>query len=81
MSSTIGFFLCAALVLSGSLAQTQNYDYRLLATSRTSTMEKEMNEAASAGYLFGSVMGGETGMGGKDVVAPNVSFEFAHAKL
>ena len=45
-----------------------SYDYRVLATSRTSTMEKEMNEAGSAGYGFMGVMGGETGTGGKEVV-------------
>ena len=44
------------------------YDYRVLATNRTSTMEKEMNEAADAGYIFLGVMGGETGFGGKEVV-------------
>ena len=44
------------------------YDYRVLATSRTSTMEKEMNEAGSASYGFMGVMGGETGVGGKEVV-------------
>ncbi len=60
--------LCVALTpLWGGDAP--KYDYRLLATSRTSTMEKEMNEAADAGYVFGSVMGGETGVGGKEVVA------------
>jgi hypothetical protein len=56
---------CAGHALA---ADTQRYDYRLLATNRTSTMEKEMNEAADAGYAFSSVMGGETGMGGKEVV-------------
>ncbi len=61
-------FLCVAFVLTSSPAQAQKYDYRLLATSRTSTMEKEMNQAAEAVYVFGSVMGGETGMGGKEVV-------------
>jgi hypothetical protein len=44
------------------------YDYRVLATSCTSTMEKEMNEADSGGYGFLGVMGGETGVGGKEVV-------------
>ena len=63
-----GVFLCAAFVVSSSLAHAQKYDYKLLATSRTSTMEKEMNQAADAGYVFGSVMGGETGVGGKEVV-------------
>ena len=31
-------------------------------------MEKELNEAADAGYSFSSVMGGQTGVGGKEVV-------------
>ena len=44
------------------------FDYRVLATNRTSTMEKEMNEAAEAGYGFMGVMGGETAFGGKEVV-------------
>jgi hypothetical protein len=42
-------------------------DYRVLATSRTSTMEKEMNQAAAAGFRFKLVMGGETA-GGSEVV-------------
>ena len=49
-------------------AETAAYEYRLLATSKTSTMEKEMNDAASSGFRFGGVMGGETGFGGKEVV-------------
>ena len=51
-----------------SLTANAQYDYRVLATNKTSTMEKEMNEAADAGYFFRDVMGGETGFGGKEVV-------------
>ena len=43
------------------------YEYRVLATNRTSTMEKELNEAAESGFRFQAVMGGETG-GGNEVV-------------
>ena len=43
-------------------------DYLLLATSKTSTMDKEMNEAGDAGYRFQGVMGGETSFGGSEVV-------------
>jgi hypothetical protein len=43
-------------------------DVRVLATSKTSTMEKEMNEAAEAGFRFGAVMGGDTAFGGSEVV-------------
>jgi hypothetical protein len=43
-------------------------EYRVLATSRTSTMEKELNEAAGAGFRFSAVMGGDTAFGGDEVV-------------
>jgi hypothetical protein len=55
-------------VIAAVAADPAKYDYRVLATSRTSTMEKEMNEASGAGYQFRAVMGGETGFGGKEVV-------------
>jgi hypothetical protein len=45
-----------------------NHDYRVLATKKTSTMEKELNEAGGAGYRFAAVMGGGTGFGGSEVV-------------
>lgn len=43
-------------------------EYRVLATSRTSTMEKELNEAAAEGYRFAAVMGGSTAGGDETVV-------------
>ncbi len=43
-------------------------EYRLLATSKTSTMEQEMNEAAQEGFRFEGVMGGETVFGGNECV-------------
>jgi hypothetical protein len=47
---------------------TTHYDYRVLATSRTGTMEREMNEAADSGFVFGGLMGGQTAFGGKEVL-------------
>lgn len=44
------------------------FEYKLLATSRTSTMEKEMNEAASASYQFAEVISGETFFGGSEAL-------------
>lgn len=44
------------------------YDHRVLATNKTSTMEKEMNEAADEGYAFAGVMGGVTDFGGHELV-------------
>ena len=49
-------------------ASDQNIEYRLLATSKTSTMEREMNEAAREGFRFEGVMGGETAFGGNECV-------------
>jgi hypothetical protein len=49
-------------------AQRPTTDYRVLATSKTSTMLKEMQQAADAGYRFAAVMGGETSFGGSEVV-------------
>ena len=46
----------------------QPFDFRVLATSKTSTMEKELNEAGEAGFSFQSVMGGDTSGGGSEVV-------------
>ena len=61
--------LVAALAIAASAgAETRSLDYRILATQKTSTMEKELNEAAAAGYRFSKVMGGQTANGGKEVV-------------
>lgn len=55
-----------ALVLLPTLAAAQGF--KVLATNRTATMEKELNEAGKSGFRFGAVMGGETAMGGNQVV-------------
>ena len=61
--------LITFVLLSASfLAAEDAYDYRVLATEKTSTMEKELNEAADAGYRIEKVMGGKTGFGGSEVV-------------
>jgi len=60
------------VVASESAAQPQTaavgIEYRVIATNKTSTMEKELNEAAEAGFRFDAVMGGETAFGGSEVV-------------
>lgn len=61
-------------------AQAPAIDHRVLATSRTSTMEKEMNAAAEAGFRFTSVMGGETAIGGKEVVAVMSRVDGPHSR-
>lgn len=54
---------------SGQESIPAGYVYQLLATSRTSTMERELNQAADEGYRFQSVMGGETAFGGSELVS------------
>jgi hypothetical protein len=64
--------LSALLVAAGmsviAYAADLPLDYRILATSRTSTMEAELNDAADSGYRFSKVMGGLTAAGGPEVV-------------
>lgn len=57
-----------AIAAFGQAAEPAAMDYRVLATSKTSTMEKEMNLAAETGFKFSTVMGGETAIGGGEVV-------------
>jgi len=69
--STHDLFLAAAVVASLQLpspAHAQAVDYRVLATNKTSTMEKELNEGAEAGFRYQAVMGGDTAIGGSEVV-------------
>jgi hypothetical protein len=59
------------------LVSAQETAHRVLATNKTSTMQKEMQAAGDAGFRFAAVMGGETAIGGKEVVVvmqkPNAS--------
>ena len=77
MRNIVFVFVASAwtLAAAGAVAQETvpiadtRYEYKLLATNKTSTMEKELNEAAEAGFRFEGVMGGQTGFGGKEVVS------------
>ena len=65
--------LCAALLLlclavPAAAQKGPVIEYRVLATNKTSTMQKEMQQAAEAGFRFGDVMGGDTAFGGSEVV-------------
>lgn len=68
---------CAALltILLGAVtprlvtAQGSGIDYRVVATTKTSTMEKELNEGGAAGFRFVTAMGSETAVGGNEAVA------------
>ena len=59
----------AGLLLPSHIAVAQASNvFRVLATSRTWTMQKEMQAAGDAGFRYAAVMGGETAVGGKEVV-------------
>jgi hypothetical protein len=65
VTTIVGVCLC---VISPPAFAQDRVDYRVVATNKTSTMEKEMNAAAEAGFRFGGVMGGDTAFGGSEVV-------------
>jgi hypothetical protein len=58
----------AAADAQPSAQQADKREFRLLATNKTSTMQKELNEAADGGFHFEGTMGGETSFGGSEVV-------------
>jgi hypothetical protein len=60
--------VAATCLLPPAAAADEPVLYRVLATNKTSTMQKELREAADAGFRFGAVMGGETSFGGNEVV-------------
>lgn len=72
MRRVIGIGLAVVLSSGSVLVAVASADepvqYRVLATNKTSTMQKELNQAADAGFRFGAVMGGETSFGGSEVV-------------
>jgi hypothetical protein len=59
--------VCVAIFLP-AVAAAQAPIYKVLATSKTSTMEREMKAAGTEGFHFTSVMGGETATAGNEVV-------------
>jgi hypothetical protein len=63
---TFGFVVATLVGIAG---QQDLLQHKVVATSKTSTMEKELNEAADAGFRFQQVMGGESAIGGKEVIA------------
>ncbi len=60
-------FVAIGLILP-AVAGAQTSLYKVLATSKTSTMEKEMRAAGAEGFRFTSAMGGETASAGNQVV-------------
>src|SRR5689334_916610 len=60
-----------AMTISAA-AQDRKLEYQILSTSRISTMEKELNQAAVAGYRFLKVTNSPNLFGGKELVVVTV---------
>ena len=56
------------IMQKGQESASGSYQYRLLATNRTSTMQKEMNQAAGEGFRYVGQTVFETAFGGKETV-------------
>ena len=67
--SLVRLIAAVAILIAPSLAFAQSErNYKVLATSKTSTMQKEMTDAGQLGYRFVAVQGGDTAIGGAEVV-------------
>lgn len=86
--SMIGLFagcLLAGILTASPSDNGRRFEYRVLATKKTSTMEKELNAAGTEGFRFEGIMGGNTEWGGSESVVvvsrergveKRVSFEY-----
>ncbi|MFT3744504.1 MAG: hypothetical protein QM785_09420 [Pyrinomonadaceae bacterium] len=69
MKKILALCFCLGLIGTIQIAASAQARFKLLATNKTSTMEKELNQAAELGYRFEGFNGGETMFGGKETVA------------
>jgi len=66
---TLLIFIASVGIQAPFAADVVGVEYRVVATNKTSTMQKEMQEAAESGFRWNGVMGGNTAFGGKEVVS------------
>ena len=60
--------LLVALFLTSTIPLgAETFEHRVLATNRTSTMEKELNDSAKSGFRLQSAMGGQRLLAGDEV--------------
>jgi len=60
--------VCLILERDRSSEAPPLYEYKLLATNKTSTMQKELQEAGDAGFSFVGITVSKTAFGGNEVV-------------
>ena len=72
MGAVMAFAALTLLAVSGHAQEPQEAGdpdkYLLLSTSRTGTMEEELNAAGARGYRVAGAQGGETAFGGNEAV-------------
>ena len=56
------------VIMTRTAPATSRFEYRLLATNKTSTMQKEMQEAGNAGFEYRGQTVFQSTFGGKEVV-------------
>ncbi len=59
---------CVGVIFALQISVVAQTQFKVLATKKTSTMQKEMQEAAEGGYRFEGVSGGGTSFGGSEVL-------------
>ena len=69
MKKLLTLCFCLGLLCAIQITAVAQIKYKLLATKKTSTMQKELNQMAEEGYRFEGVSGGGTSFGGSEVVA------------
>ncbi len=67
--STFGGKEVSVILEYDPVSSKRRVEYKLLATTRTSTMEKELKEAGDEGFEFLDVVVGSTALGGKELVS------------
>ena len=65
----VGDEVVTVLAKARSAPNRQRHEYKLLATSKTSTMQKELTEAGARGFRYCGQSVAETAFGGQEVVA------------
>jgi hypothetical protein len=68
-TSTFGGREVAVILELDGAKPVQKIEFKLLATSKTSTMEKELAEVGKAGFELVGLTVGKTAMGGNEVVS------------
>jgi hypothetical protein len=65
------FFIILA-ISGAALAAPGGFDYQVLATNRTATLQTEMNADAVKGYQYAQFVGGATSFGWQELVVAMV---------